>query len=47
MEIFDEPFINKRILRIKNFKSLKDVEINFRKITLLSGANGSGKSSVI
>jgi len=32
---------------IKNFKSLKDVEINLGQLTLLAGINSSGKSSII
>lgn len=36
-----------RKLRIKNFKALEDVEIEFKKFTLLLGPNGSGKSSVL
>jgi len=36
-------FIKK--IRIKNFKSLEDVEIEFKTLTFLFGPNGSGKSS--
>ena len=36
-----------RKVRIKNFKSLKDVELNMSKLNLLAGLNGSGKSSFI
>jgi predicted ATP-dependent endonuclease of OLD family len=38
-------FINK--LGLKNFKCFKEVEVNFSKITLLTGENSSGKSSLI
>ncbi|MDD1429439.1 AAA family ATPase, partial [Dolichospermum sp. ST_sed9] len=31
--------------RIKNFKSLGDVDLNFRDLTILVGANASGKSN--
>ncbi len=31
--------------KIKNFKSLGDVELNFRNLTILVGANSSGKSN--
>jgi predicted ATPase len=34
-------------INIKNFKSLKDVTINPRRLNVLSGLNGMGKSSVI
>jgi predicted ATPase len=34
-------------LRVKNFRSFEDVEIDFGKITVLTGANNSGKSSII
>jgi predicted ATPase len=34
-------------LSIQNFKSFKDQEISFGKITLLAGSNSIGKSSVI
>lgn len=34
-------------INIKNFKSLKDVTINARRLNLFSGLNGMGKSSVI
>ena len=34
-------------LRVENFKSLREVELDFRKITLLLGPNNSGKSSVL
>ncbi len=40
MEKHDKTFI-----RIKNFKSLEDVEIEFRPLTFLFGPNSSGKSS--
>jgi predicted ATPase len=33
-------------LRLRNFKALKDVELILKPITILSGKNGSGKSSV-
>jgi predicted ATPase len=38
-------FINK--LGLKNFKCFKEVEVDFSKITLLTGENSSGKSSLI
>ena len=38
-------FINK--LGLKNFKCFKEVEVEFSKITLLTGENSSGKSSLI
>jgi len=34
-------------ISIKNFKSFSDQEIEFKKLTLLSGLNSSGKSTVI
>lgn len=34
-------------IRLNNFKSFKDTQISFSKITLLTGANSSGKSSII
>jgi predicted ATPase len=34
-------------LEINNFKSLKKIKINFSNLTLISGLNGMGKSSVI
>jgi predicted ATPase len=34
-------------LHIKNFKSLKEVDLNLRNLNLLTGLNGSGKSSLI
>ena len=34
-------------IRIKNFKSLKDISINTKKLNLLAGLNGMGKSSFI
>ena len=37
--------INK--LGLKNFKCFKEVEVDFAKITLLTGENSSGKSSLI
>ena len=36
-----------RTIRVVGFKSLKNVVIDFSKITVLIGLNGSGKSSVI
>ena len=33
--------------RIKNFKSLGDVDLNFRDLTILVGANASGKSNCL
>ena len=32
---------------LKNFKCFKDVEIDFKKITILTGGNSSGKSSLL
>ena len=32
---------------LKNFKCFEEQEINFRNLTILAGANGSGKSTVI
>lgn len=34
-------------LHIKNFKSLKDVDLELRNLNILTGLNGSGKSSAI
>jgi predicted ATPase len=34
-------------LQIKNFKSIKDLKINFSNLNVLAGINGSGKSSII
>lgn len=34
-------------IKIHNFKCFSDIEINFNKLTVLTGVNGSGKSSVI
>ena len=34
-------------IRIKNFKSLEDVEIEMNQLTFLFGPNSSGKSSFI
>ncbi len=34
-------------IRIQNFRSLKDLEINFDSVTTLIGPNGAGKSSVL
>ena len=39
--------MNIKSLKIKNFKCFKEADIDFRKITLLTGANSSGKSSLI
>lgn len=39
--------MNIKSLKIKNFKCFKEAEIDFGKITLLTGANSSGKSSLI
>ena len=36
-----------KYLRIKNFKCLDDIELVLSNLTLLTGANGAGKSSVI
>ncbi len=33
--------------RIKNFRSLRDVEVNFCAHTALIGGNGAGKSSIL
>lgn len=38
-------FISK--LKIKNFKSIKDAEIEFAQLTMLVGANASGKSNLV
>jgi AAA15 family ATPase/GTPase len=38
-------FIKK--IRIRNFKSIEDLTLNLRKINILVGANGSGKSNII
>ena len=38
-------FISK--LKIKNFKSIKDAEIEFEQLTMLVGANASGKSNLV
>ena len=35
------------VLRIENFKSLRDVKFNFAKLNLFFGMNGMGKSSVL
>lgn len=35
------------LLNLKNFKSLREVSLPLRSLTLLSGVNGSGKSSVL
>src|SRR5689334_20299808 len=34
-------------LRLKNWRSLRDVEINFAPITVFIGANSSGKTNII
>lgn len=34
-------------VKIKNFKSLKDINLNLKSLTLISGVNSSGKSSFI
>ncbi|WP_082501300.1 DUF3696 domain-containing protein [Methylobacterium sp. Leaf88] len=34
-------------IRLQNFKAFKDISIKFRQITLLSGLNGSGKSTTL
>jgi len=41
------PIIELRKIRIKNFKSLEDFEIDIKDINFLFGANGSGKSTFI
>ena len=33
--------------RIRNFKSLEDVTLNFRDLTIIVGANATGKSSCL
>ena len=37
--------INK--IKIKNFKSLRDIDIKLNNLTLITGVNSSGKSSFI
>ncbi|HGJ64211.1 TPA: ATPase [bacterium] len=34
-------------IRVKNFKSFKDMELNLGKVNILIGANGSGKSNFV
>ena len=34
-------------VKIKNFKSLKDVDIELNNLTLITGINSSGKSSFV
>ena len=34
-------------LAIRSYKSIKDLEVEFGKITLFIGPNGSGKSAII
>ena len=34
-------------IKIKNFKSLKELDINFKNLTLFTGVNSSGKSSTL
>ncbi len=34
-------------IKVKNFKSLKDIELKFKGLTLITGVNSSGKSSLI
>ncbi len=36
-----------RLVRFRNFKSLRDVSIDLARLTVFVGANGSGKSSVL
>jgi len=36
-----------RLLRLQNFKCFEDQSLNFRPLTLLTGLNGTGKSSVL
>jgi len=36
-----------RHIRIRNFKSLADVSVDLAPLTVLVGANGSGKSSFL
>ena len=34
-------------IKIKNFKSLKELDVNFKNLTLFTGVNSSGKSSTL
>lgn len=34
-------------IKIKNFKSLKELDVNFKNLTLFTGINSSGKSSTL
>ena len=34
-------------IKIKNFKSLKDIDLSLSNLNILAGLNGSGKSSFI
>ena len=34
-------------IRIKNFRALKDIEINLKPVTILVGANNSGKTTLL
>lgn len=34
-------------LQVRDFKSLRDLEVEFGRLTVLVGANGCGKSSVL
>lgn len=34
-------------IKIKNFKSLKELDVNFKNLTLFTGVNSSGKSSIL
>ena len=36
-----------RVVTIRNFKAFRAISLNFGKLTLLTGANSSGKSSVL
>ncbi|MCP4701489.1 MAG: AAA family ATPase, partial [Gammaproteobacteria bacterium] len=36
-----------RQLYVKNFKSLKETDLEIKNLNLLTGLNGSGKSSLI
>ncbi|PSN91965.1 hypothetical protein B9P99_03715, partial [Candidatus Marsarchaeota G1 archaeon OSP_B] len=45
MEIIFVPIDYKRV-RIKNFKSLENVEIGLEKLNVIVGPNGSGKTNL-
>ena len=42
-----EPPMNIQSVRIKNFRTLKDVTIPFDSVTTFIGPNGTGKSTVL